>query len=260
MSLLARCLIARCMRIIIHMSKVAVITGASSGIGLEVAKQLARQGYSLVLNHYAESERTETLLEEMRDVPNDVVVIRADISKESDREKIISNTIEEFNAIDVLVNNAGIYHRTAFSDLTEEQYDQTLNVNLKGALFLTQGFLPYFTAQSSVVFMSSINAFIGSDHGVDYNISKLGMIAVTRSLAQELSPKIRVNAIAPGSIDTNLIASDSPQKRQSRIDSQIIKRMGQPQDIAQMVSFLVSKKASFITGQTFHVNGGRYLS
>ena len=241
------------------MQKVAVITGASSGIGLEIAKQLAAEGYSLVLNHFGEPERTDTLLEEMKDISNDLIVIRADISKKADREKIIVNTIKSFNSVDVLVNNAGMYKRTSFTELTEQMYDRTLDIDLKGSVFLTQGFLPYFTAQSSVIFMSSINAFVGSDHGVDYNISKLGMIAVTKSLALELTPKTRVNAIAPGSIDTPLIATDTPERRQSRIDSQIIKRIGDPKDVANMVSFLASDKASFITGQTFHVNGGKYL-
>lgn len=241
------------------MEKVAVVTGASSGIGLSIAHQLAKDGFNLVLNFFGREVRTESLTQELSESGVEVIVLNADIASKEGRKTVIAHTSDHFGKVDVLINNAGIYNRTKFTDLSYEAYEKTMAVNVTGALFLTQGFVPVMQENSSIIFMSSVNAFIGSDHGVDYNISKLGLIAAMQSLAQELAPRIRVNAIAPGSIDTPLIADDTKQRRSERIDEQLIKRLGTPEDVAHMVSFLVSDKASFITGQTFHINGGRYF-
>ena len=241
-------------------SKTAVITGASSGIGNAIAHQLASEGYNLSLNYFGKAEKVEEIVSQFEKYGNEVIVIHSDISTSQGRDAFINHTVDHFSSIDVLVNNAGIYMRTSFSDLSVEAYEKTLGVNLTGALFLTQGFLSSFNENSSIVFMSSINAFVGSDHGIDYNISKAGIIAIARSLAIELAPKVRVNAIAPGSIDTLLISSDTRTRRDERVSEQLIKRLGTPQDVANMVSYLVSNKASFVTGQTFHVNGGKYFS
>lgn len=236
--------------------KTAVITGASRGIGRAISVELAQLRYKLVLN-YLNSEPTPINFPE---ITTEFITVPADISTKQGRDTLVQATIAKYGKIDLIVNNAGVYFRSNFPELTEESYDQTLNVNLKAGIFLTQSFLPHLNDSSSVIFISSINAFSGAAGGIDYVASKAALVGITHSLANELAPKIRVNAIAPGSINTKMIANDSQEKRQQRIAETPLNRIGQPNDIAHAVAFLASPQASFITGQVLHVNGGKFLA
>jgi 3-oxoacyl-[acyl-carrier protein] reductase len=166
---------------------------------------------------------------------------------------------EDLGGISVLINNAGIYQRRTFSDLSLEDWQRTIDVNLTGCFNCAKAVVPGMIErkEGNIVNVSSMLGFKGTSHGAHYAASKAGITAFTKSLALELSPHgIRVNAVAPGAIETEIIAYDDPQQRQNRIAATPLRKVGQPEEIASVVSFLVSEEASYMTGETLNVNGG----
>lgn len=236
-----------------------VLTGAGGGIGRVTAQILGAAGYQLILTdkHYDETfdEFIDSLTKQ--NIPH--LVLEIDVTNEEECTWLADEINKTFGDVYGIVNNAGIHKRTTFKELSQSQYDLTMDVNLKGAIFLTQQLLPRITDDGSIVFITSTRAYLGSDHGLDYVVSKSGMIGAVKALAVELAPKIRVNGVAPFSIKTPMLNTDDEQMRNKRIERTLLKRLGEPEDVAYAVEYLLSDKSNFVTGQILHVNGGAYL-
>ena len=236
--------------------KKILITGGSRGIGAACVRTAVRWGAVVGFTYISSEERALELIEE---VPGDAYCFRASVSDPSAMKEVM----ETFSSIDGtglqgLVVNAGVYRRTSVSDILLEDWRTTIETNLDGSFITVKEALP-FMEDGSIVMISSQLAFKGSDHGSDYSASKAGMIGLARSLARELAPKIRVNTVSPGFVDTDLLSGDSPEKRVARIGQVPLSRIGTPDDIANAVGFLLSDLSSYVTGADLDVNGGLYI-
>ncbi len=239
--------------------KKVIVTGASRGIGRAIAIKFAEHGAFVGINYFKSRERAEETLKEVRKY-SDGILLQGDVGKFIEAEKIVNEFVEVAGRIDILVNNAGIYKRSKFEEISEEQWDKTMETNLKSCYNMCTHSLKHMGEGGKIIFISSQLAFRGSTHGADYAASKAGMLGLMRSLALELAErKINVNAIAPGTIDTDIIAEYSEEQRKKRIEEIPLKRLGQPEDIANVCLFLASNLADYITGEVILVTGGLYI-
>jgi len=239
--------------------KTALVTGASRGIGRAIAIKFAEHGAFVGINYFKSREKAEKVLDEVKKY-SDGMILKADVSDDMEVKKMVEIFVEKAEKIDILVNNAGIYRRSLFLHIKPEQWDKIMNVNLKGCYNVCRHSIPYMKEGGKIVFMSSQLAFKGSTHGADYAASKAGILGFMRSLALELADrKINVNAVAPGTIDTDIIASYTPEQREKRAMEVPLKRIGMPEDVANACLFLASGLSDYITGETIHVNGGLYI-
>ncbi len=239
--------------------KTALVTGASRGIGRAIAIKFAEHGAFVGINYFKSREKAEKVLDEVKKY-SDGMILKADVSDDMEVKKMVEIFVEKAEKIDILVNNAGIYRRSLFLHIKPEQWDEIMNVNLKGCYNVCRHSIPYMKEGGKIVFMSSQLAFKGSTHGADYAASKAGVLGFMRSLALELADrKINVNAVAPGTIDTDIIASYTPEQREKRAMEVPLKRIGMPEDVANACLFLASGLSDYITGETIHVNGGLYI-
>ena len=247
-------------------AKVAVVTGAAAGIGAAISRQLAKDGINIGLWD-RDAEPAEAVAEEVRATGRKAVVCRVDISKPEQVEAAAGKIREELGPITILVNNAGISVIKPFEEITEEEFDEVINVNLKGTFFCTQAVIAdMFAAQwGRIVNISSSSAQSGARNMSHYATSKGGVIGFTKALAVELGTRgITVNNVPPSLVNTrglDLVKDRFPEGKDAYGKSMIpVGRMGEPEDIAAAVSFLASDAASYITGHTLSVNGGRYTS
>lgn len=235
--------------------KTAIVTGGAMGIGLGIAERLAKSGAKVLIadmNEEAAAESAEKLSSQGFQVKS----IKTDVSNKADVDKMIETTISEFGNLDILVNNAGIYPFKPFLQMTEEDWDNVINVNLKSNFLCTQAAAKKMAEGSKIVDISSIAGFVGFSGLAHYCATKGGINASIRAIAVELAPKkINVNAIAPGAIETPGAKMDESTKQQT-LAAIPWARMGQPEDIANLAVFLSSDKADYITGQTIIVDGG----
>ncbi|MEA3558936.1 MAG: SDR family oxidoreductase [Candidatus Thermoplasmatota archaeon] len=237
--------------------KKVLVTGGTRGIGAAVVKECVNAG-AVVGFTYVESEKEAKVL--VRSFGGRAFSYRADTS---DMEAM-KQVAEEFSlkpgspSIGGLVVNAGLYKRSSFRDLSRDDWDRTLSVNLGGAYTAVKAALP-FIMDGSIVMVSSQLAHRGSAHGSDYAASKAGLLGLARSLASDLAPGIRVNTISPGYVDTDIIAGDTDEKRSSRELEVPVGRVGSPGEIARPIVFMLSDEASYITGADLDVNGGLYI-
>ena len=239
--------------------KTALVTGASRGIGRAIAIKFAEHGAFVGINYFKSREKAEKVLDEVKKY-SDGMILKADVSDDMEVKKMVEIFVEKAEKIDILVNNAGIYRRSLFLHIKPEQWDEIMNVNLKGCYNVCRHSIPYMKEGGKILFMSSQLAFKGSTHGADYAASKAGILGFMRSLALELADrKINVNAVAPGTIDTDIIASYTPEQREKRAMEVPLKRIGMPEDVANACLFLASGLSDYITGETIHVNGGLYI-
>ena len=241
------------------MNKLAVITGGSRGIGKAICLELADTGYDIVLNYRTENEELKLLKKEIENKNVNCFTIQADVSNFTEAEEMVKQIVEKFGRIDVLVNNAGITKDNLILRMSEADFDSVINVNLKGTFNVTKNIVPIMMKQKSgrIINLSSVVGVSGNAGQSNYSASKAGIIGFTKSLAKELgSRNILVNAIAPGFIDTDMTKGLTSEIKEN-INKQIpLKRMGQAEDIAKLVKFLVSEDSNYITGQTIHVDGG----
>ena len=242
--------------------KVALITGASRGIGKAIAKKFAKNNYNLVINYTSEKTDLNSLEKEFKEYGIDILFVKADVSKFEECEELVKKAIEKFGKIDVLVNNAGITRDNLLMRMKEEDFDSVINVNLKGVFNMTKNVVPSMMKKRNgkIVNISSVVGVAGNAGQSNYSASKAGIIGFTKSMAKELASRnIYVNAVAPGFIATDMtdVLSESVK---DNINAQIpLKRMGSADEVAQVVYFLASEESSYITGQVINVDGGMLM-
>jgi NAD(P)-dependent dehydrogenase (short-subunit alcohol dehydrogenase family) len=243
--------------------KIALVTGAQQGIGKAIALAYGREGASVVINYLDHQAAAEEIASQIRALGQQAVPLVGDVAQAADVRRMVEAG-ESLGGIDILVNNAGIFPRVEFLDMTEAQWDEVLNVNLKGTFLCTQAVAQKLVEHGrpgAVINLASSAAFRSSPRGVHYVASKAGIVGVTRATALELAPyRVRVNAIAPGTTDTAQPRYGMSEEELQAAGRQVpLGRMGTPEDVADLAVFLASDEARHITGQTIHVNGGQYL-
>lgn len=239
--------------------RTALVTGGGRGIGSAISKQLAEDGYRILLTYCNSSKPAEMVVDEIRDSGVDAVAVNCDVT--DPREVALLATHPwVMGGIDVLILNHGRYDRVDAKELDLDHLRRTMSTNFEGAFLVWDATKKTLTDDARICVIGSQLGTRGSPHGADYSASKAALAIWARSLAQSLAPEgKRVNVVAPGFVDTDILAGDSKEKRASREQEVPLKRIGTPEDIASVVSFLVGDKSSYITGAVIHVNGGLYL-
>jgi len=244
------------------MSKVAFVTGATRGIGKQIAITLAKAGFDIAVNYRKENEELETVKKEIEACSVACLPVQGDVSKFEDTEKMAKQIIDTWGHIDVLVNNAGITRDTLLMRMKKEDFEDVIQVNLVGTFQVTKHVLPYMMKQRNgrIINISSVVGVSGNAGQTNYSASKAGIIGFTKSLAKEVASRnILVNAIAPGMIETQMTAVLKDEIKEEIAKAIPLKRMGTPEDVANVVEFLASEKSSYITGQVIHVDGGMLM-
>lgn len=244
--------------------KKALITGASRGIGRAIALAFARQGARVAVNFRSGQQEAEAVVAEIRKTGRQAISVQADVSKKPEVDVMVDKVINEFGNLDVLVNNAGIVNFKPFNQMTEEDWDEVMDINLKGQFLCARAVVPYMEKQAKgrIINLASIasgGVGVGFLNLAHYCASKGGVVALTEELALELSPRgINVNAIAPGAIDTDMTKTikDNPESLKGVLSRIPKGRLGKPEDIASMAVFLASDEADYCTGAVFYVDGG----
>ena len=238
---------------------VALLTGGGRGIGAATAKRLAADGYDVLLTYNTSSKPAEMVVDEIRERGDDALAVKVDCANTGE---VGLMGIHPWMArgIDVLVLNHGAYERIPAQELTIESLRRTMAVNFEGAVAVWKAVQPHLTQAARIVVVGSQLGTRGSPHGADYSASKAALSTWARSLAQAVGPEgKRVNVLAPGYVDTDILAGDSKEKRAQRESEVPLKRVGSPEDMANTISFLIGTDSNYITGAVLHVNGGLYL-
>lgn len=241
------------------MSKVALITGASRGIGRSIALELAKSGISIAINYNSSEKQAKEVLDQIKGLNQNANIYKADVSNEVEVSEMIHKIESDFGRIDIAVNNAGISQIGLFTDMTTKDRDRMIGVNLIGAMNISKAVLPgmIHIKHGNIINISSMWGEAGASCEVVYSATKAGLIGFTKALAKEVGPSgIRVNCVSPGLIDTDMNSELSKADMKELLDEIPLDRIGTPEDIAKAVKFLVSDSASYITGQVLSVNGG----
>jgi len=241
--------------------KVAVVTGASKGIGAGIAKQLAAEGASVVVNYASSKSDADKVVDEIAKAGGKAIAVQGSVAKKADVEKLFSAAEKAFGKIDILVNNAGVYEFMPLEDATEQQFHQMFDTNVLGIILATQAALKHFKSDGgSIVNISSLASSLTPPTGVIYNATKGAVDAITRTLAKELGPKkIRVNSVNPGMVITEGVVSagfDNSEFRQTFESQTPLGRIGQTDDIAPAAVFFASDDTKWVTGETLIIAGG----
>ena len=244
------------------MDKVAFVTGATRGIGREIAITLAQNGYNLAINYRNKNIDLEETIEQIKKYNVECLPVKGDISNFEDCEIMINEIIKKFQKIDVLVNNAGITKDGLLMRMKKEDFEQVINVNLVGTFQITKQVLPYMLKQRNgrIINLSSVVGITGNAGQTNYSAAKAGIIGFTKSLAQEVASRnILVNAVAPGFIETQMTGVLKDDIKEQISKTIPLRRMGKTQDVANVVKFLASEDSSYITGQVIQVDGGMVM-
>jgi NAD(P)-dependent dehydrogenase (short-subunit alcohol dehydrogenase family) len=239
----------------------ALVTGSSRGIGRGIALRYARDGYDVIVNYVNSEGAAEAVAERIRDeIGRSAVTVEADVSDTDDARRLVDVAREEFGGLDHVVNNAGIDQHVYTEDLPPEDFDQVMGVNVNGVFNITKFARPLLFESDdnpSIVNISSILAHVGAPIECHYAASKSGLIGLTKSHARDFAPDVRVNAIAPGHIETDMTADRTEEDLDGILAGIPVGRVGQPEDIADAAGYL--RDATFVTGETLEVNGGEHM-
>lgn len=241
------------------MKKTVLITGASRGIGKATAELFARHGHHVLINYRQSKETAYSLVNSLKSQGYSAGCFQADVSKRSEVEAMVDFSVEKFGKIDILVNNAGISENKLFTDITENEWDLMININLKGVFNCTQSVLKYMIPQKEgvIINVSSIWGLVGGSCEVHYSAAKAGIIGLTKALAKEVGPSnIRVNCVAPGVILTDMMKEYHETTLEDLRNQTPLMKLGQTDDVASAIFYLASDEARFITGHVLNVTGG----
>ncbi|WP_105995179.1 3-oxoacyl-[acyl-carrier-protein] reductase [Staphylococcus agnetis] len=244
------------------MTKVALVTGASRGIGRSIALQLAEEGFNVAVNFAGNKEKAEQVVESIKEKGVEAFAIQANVANPDEVKAMIKEVVSQFGSVDVLVNNAGITRDNLLMRMKEQEWDDVIDTNLKGVFNCIQKVTPQMLRQKGgrIINLTSIVGAVGNPGQINYVASKAGVIGMTKTAARELASRhITVNAVAPGFIVsdmTNALNDDLKEGMKAQIP---LGHFGEDTDIAHTVAFLASDKAKYITGQTIHVNGGMHM-
>lgn len=244
------------------LDKTAIVTGGSRGIGKAIALKLAEKGANIVVNYTSNSSKAEEVVNEIKKMGKEAMAVKADVSNPDDVKNLIKETEKKFSSIDILINNAGITRDTLLIRMKEDDWDKVMSVNLKGTFLCTKLVGKKMMKQRSgnIVNIASVVGIIGNAGQANYSASKAGIIGFTKSTAKELSSRgINVNAVAPGFIETEMTKKLSEEVVQNYAKNIPLGKMGKPEDVANVVSFLCSQESSYITGQVINVDGGMVM-
>ncbi|WP_366162909.1 3-oxoacyl-[acyl-carrier-protein] reductase [Bacillus infantis] len=242
--------------------KSAIVTGASRGIGREIALELARQGANVAVNYSGSEAKANETVEEIKALGRDAFAVKADVSDSEAVTAMMKETIERFGSIDILVNNAGITRDNLLMRMKEEEWDEVISINLKGVFLCTKAATRQMMKQRSgrIINVSSIVGVSGNPGQANYVAAKAGVIGLTKTSAKELATRgITVNAIAPGFISTDMTDKLNEEVKEQMLSGIPLGRLGEPSDIAKVALFLASEDSRYMTGQTLHVDGGMVM-
>ncbi len=246
--------------------KVAVVTGGSLGIGAGIAQRLASEGAAVALDYFARRDAADSVAAAITAAGGRALVVQADVSQVADVQRLISQAVSQFGRLDILVNNAGIEQPTPFENISEQQWDRQIGVDLKGVFFASQAAWRQFTAQGGggvIINISSVHEELPMVGNAVYCVAKGGLRMLTRTLANELARRqVRMVNIGPGAIETpiNQATLDDPVRKAALLGEIPLKRIGSPADIANAVVWLASDQASYVTGTTLFVDGGLMIN
>ena len=235
----------------------AIVTGSSRGLGRATALRFAADGYDVAVNYHTSKEQAKQVADAVRDRGQQAVVVGADVSDPDAAKRLVAETAAAFDRVDHLVNNAGIDQHVYTENLDPADFDRVMDVNVNSAFTVTKATLPHLRESDddpSVTNVSSILAHTGAPIECHYAASKGALVSLTRSHARDFAPDIRVNAVAPGHVETDMTADRTPEEKAEELEAIPVDRYGQPEDIAQAVAYL--RDATFVTGETLNVNGG----
>ncbi|MDD3049235.1 MAG: 3-oxoacyl-[acyl-carrier-protein] reductase [Bacilli bacterium] len=242
--------------------QVALITGASRGIGKQIAFTLASEGYDVIINFHGNEEKAREVCDECIALGSDAMILKANVAAFDEVEMMVKKIVETYGKIDVLVNNSGITKDTLLLRMSETDFSDVVDVNLKGCFHCIKHVSKVMMKQRSgaIINMASVIGLIGNVGQANYAASKAGIIGLTKSVAKELAPRgIRVNAIAPGFIDTEMTEVLDEKVKASIMSNIPLKRFGSVEDVANMVAFLASDKSGYVSGQVMNVDGGMVM-
>ncbi len=244
--------------------KVSIVTGAATGIGYGVALKLASQGSNIVINYFSKEQEKYciTLIEEIRELGQEAIMIQGDVSKFEDCERIVEVCIAKFGKVDVLVNNAGITNDKLVRKMTTEDFTRVIDINLTGTFNMTKAVYPLMikARNGSIINMSSVIGQVGNAGQVNYAASKAGVLGVTKSVAKEVAARgVRCNAVCPGFIETKMTDVLTQEQKTAILSVVPMKKYGQVEDVANTVFYLASDLSTYVTGQEFNVDGGMVM-
>lgn len=243
--------------------KIAIITGGDSGIGRAVALAYVKEGAKVSIVYFNEDEDANETKKLIEEIGGSCILLKGDVGDESFCINVVKDTVDKYGKLDIVVNNAGVqYESNTLEEITTEQLHKTFNTNIFSMFYLTKAALPHLREGCSIINTSSVTAYKGHETLIDYSSTKGAITTFTRSLSMNLAKRgIRVNAVAPGPIWTPLIPSSFKQDKVAKFGADTpLQRAGQPVEVAGAYVFLASKEASYITGQTIHVNGGEIVN
>ncbi|MGX8236196.1 3-oxoacyl-[acyl-carrier-protein] reductase [Exiguobacterium undae] len=240
------------------MNKVALVTGASRGIGAAIAKRLATDGFRIVVNYAGNTAKAEEVVAAITAAGGEAIAVQADVADAEQVKALLKTTLDTYGQLDCVVNNAGITRDGLLMRMKEADFDTVLNTNLKGAFLVTQAATrPLLKSSGRIINIASVVGITGNPGQANYVAAKAGLIGFTKSVARELASKgVTANAICPGFIETDMTDELTETQRNQTLDQIPLKRFGQTEDIASLVSFIASDNARYITGQTLAVDGG----
>jgi 3-oxoacyl-[acyl-carrier protein] reductase len=242
--------------------KNAIVTGASLGIGSAIALDLAKNGANVAINYRKHDTEANALCDEIRKLGCKALAVKADVASFKDAQAMVDTVVKGFGRVDILVNNAGVNRDAVIWKMTEEQWDETLDINLKGYFNYIRAVAPLFKEQGSgkIVNITSINGMRGKFGQSNYCAAKAGIIGLTKTVARELAKyNVNCNAVAPGLIETEMMKAAPDEVKQKALAEIILGRLGMPEEVASVVTFLCTEKARHVTGEVLKVDGGQYL-